>query len=136
MTTRATRWFSVALAAGVLYLLIGRFFPQPADNLRAWRLGAYAASAVVFAMHLAYEQVRLRNAPRTMALHVAAAVAMGGAALAIAGMLNSLSATGSVRPMWFVALVAWPALTGIPAFLVALAIGIVLTRGVARTDAR
>jgi ABC-type polysaccharide/polyol phosphate export permease len=30
--------------------------------------------------------------------------------------------------MWFVALVAWPALTGIPAFLVALVIGIVLTR--------
>jgi hypothetical protein len=32
------------------------------------------------------------------------------------------------KPRWFLALVAWPALTAIPAFLVALALALLLAR--------
>jgi hypothetical protein len=105
------------LLAGLLYLLIGRFFPQPANNLEAWRLAAWGASAVVYAVHIWYEHFRLRNAPRVTATHVAAGVALGGFTLALAGMMRSLWMTSGIRPTWLLALVVWPAVTAVPAFV-------------------
>lgn len=126
--SRAERWLPVALLVGVVYLLIGRYFPQPADNLRAWRLAAWVASGVAYAAHLVYEHFTLRNVPWVTALHAATAVAIGAAGLAVAAMIHSLATEGTLRTVWLLALIAWPAFTAVPAFLVALTASTVLAR--------
>ena len=122
------RWLWAALLAGVAYILIGRLFPQPAVHLQAWRLAAWIASAIVFTAHIGYERFIARGSPRIIALHTATAVAIGALGLAIAGMSHSMSTGAGFRPIWIVALVAWPAITAIPAFFVALVAGQVLKR--------
>lgn len=121
-------WIPVAFLVGIVYFLIGRLFPQPADNLRAWRLAAWAASAALYAAHIAYEHFKLRGSTRSTALHVAVAVAIGAFGLALAGLIHSLSATSRLRVAWPISLVAWPAITAVPAFLVALVIAALLRR--------
>ncbi len=85
-------------------------------------------SAAAYAAHIAYEHFRLRNSARLAALHVAVAVAIGAFLLAVAGMINSLSTASAIRPAWLLALVAWPAITAVPAFLVAIVAGAILPR--------
>jgi lysylphosphatidylglycerol synthetase-like protein (DUF2156 family) len=116
-------WIRAALLVGATYLLIGKVFALPVHHARAWRLAAWAVSGGAYAAHIWYEHSRLRSAPRVMALHAALAVAIGAAALAVAGMLHALATTSTIRPAWLIALVAWPAITAVPAFLGALAAG-------------
>ncbi|HET7452419.1 MAG TPA: hypothetical protein VFL12_06745, partial [Thermoanaerobaculia bacterium] len=70
---------------------------------------------------------RLRLGAKTAALHVAIAVALGALALAFRVTLRAAGA-GAVRPTMLIALVLWPLLTGVPAYLVALAAAAVLKR--------
>jgi hypothetical protein len=121
-------WVAAALLSGVAYFLIGRLFALPADNVQAWRVAAWLVCGVAYAAHIGYEQFRLRNTPRSTALHVALAVALGGFALAVAGMIHSLSTTSELRPAWLLALVVWPVATALPAFIGALAAASLLTR--------
>jgi hypothetical protein len=122
-----TPWIRTALLFGFVYLLVGRVSTLPADNVGMWRLAAWAISAVAFAAHFWYEHFRLRNPYRTAAFHIAFAVAVGAFGLAVAAMTRSLWKTGSVRPVWLLALILWPAITAVPGFLVALACGAILT---------
>jgi hypothetical protein len=112
-------WVLPAILAGFLYLAIGRATAGPTTHVRAVRLAAWLLSAGVFAGHLVFERLRLRFPPLASASHVAFAVAFGAAGLAVAAMIHSVALSGSFRPIWWVALVAWPLLTGVPAFLVA-----------------
>ena len=126
--SRRQAWVRAALLVGVVYLLIGRLFALPTDHVRVWRLAAWVVSGAAYAAHIGYEHFRLRNSPRVTALHVALAVAIGAIGLAVAGMMHSLSTTSVIRPAWLLALVIWPAVTAVPAFLVALVAGAVLAR--------
>jgi hypothetical protein len=128
-------WFRAALLVGVVYFLIGRLFALPASHVRVWRWAAWVASGGVYAAHIAYERFRLRSSTRAGAWHVAVAVAIGAFALAVAGMVHSLSTAPAIRPAWLVALVAWPAFTAVPAFLGALVAWAVLARVPRRADA-
>jgi len=107
------------LLAGLLYLVIGI---ATADLARLsggeWRLAAWAASAVVFLAHIAYERMRLRSTTTKSALHAALAVALGAFGLALAATLRA-AATGHYRGAFALALVAWPAMTGIVSFVAA-----------------
>ena len=107
------------LLAGLLYLVIGI---GTADLARlsggSWRLAAWAVSAVVFLAHIAYERTRLRSATTRSALHAALAVALGAFGLALAATLRA-AATGNYRGAFALALVAWPAMTGIVTFVAA-----------------
>ena len=118
----------MALLVGVVYVMVGRLFAAPTSHAHAWRLAAWLVSAIAYAAHIAYEHFRRRESPRLMAVHVAVAVAIGGLGLAIVGMVHSLSNTSAVRPAWLLALVLWPAVTALPAFVVALVVGAVLAR--------
>jgi hypothetical protein len=118
----------VALLFGAVYFVIGRFFPNPAENARAWRLGAWALSGLAWAAHVAYEHFRLRQPARATATHVAVGVALGAFGLAAAAMLHAMSASPEIRPVWLVALVAWPAFTGLPAWLGAFVAATILRR--------
>ncbi len=120
-------WVGAALLAGLGYFLIGRLFSLPSSHVHAWRVAAWLMSGVVFTAHIGYEHFTLRNPPRVTALHAAGGVAIGALALAVAGMIHSLSAAAGIRPAWLLALVIWPAATAVPAFLGALAAAAVLT---------
>ncbi len=126
--SRRQAWVCAALLLGVVYFLVGRLFALPANHLRVWRLTAWMVSGVAYAAHIGHEHFRRRNSPRLTALHVAVAVAIGAFALAVAGMIHSLSIASAIRPAWLLALVIWPAVTAVPAFLGALVAGVMLPR--------
>ena len=127
-TSGRNAWVRSALVFGLAYFAIGRGSTLPDSHVQWWRLAAWAASAVVYTAHIAYEHIRLRDAPRALASHVALAVAIGALALAIAGMVHAQSNGSGIRPAWFLALLVWPAVTAIPAFLGALIAASLLTR--------
>lgn len=126
-TSDRKRWFAVVILVGVVYLVVGLMFAALAGSAGShrmrftWRLAAWVASAAVFAAHVGYEHFRLRHRPRTTALHASLSVALGALGLAVAANVHAQpTATGNQR-LLAVALVAWPVLCGLPAFVVALA---------------
>jgi hypothetical protein len=127
------RWQVSARAVvliGAIYAVIGVVFAWPVNHVRVWRLAAWLVSAAAYAAHIGYEHFRVRNAPRRTALHVALAVALGAFGLALAAAIHSLLvvSTSQHRRLLLVALLIWPTMTGLPAFLVALAVSAVLAR--------
>jgi len=115
---------------GVFYAAVGIAFAMPTGHVRAWRLAAWIVSAAAFAGHVAYERFKLRSSPRTGALHVGLGAALGAFGLAIGANVHSLllGSTHAQRHLLLLALVSWPLITFLPAFLAALAAGRVLAR--------
>ena len=118
---------------GLAYFVVGLVSSGLAGSVESeqarilWRLAAWAASGVLYATHIADEHFRLRNSPRSIALHVATGVAVGAFGLAVAATAHALL-TAQYRPRYLIALAAWPAITAVPAVLVALAVSAVLAR--------
>jgi hypothetical protein len=125
-TSGRRAWVGATLLVGAAYFLIGRGFALPASHVRVWRLAAWVLSGGAYAAHIAYERLRLGSSPRVTAWRAALAVAIGAFALALAGMIHSLSTGSGFRPMWLLALAVWPAVTAVPAFLVAVVAAAVL----------
>jgi uncharacterized protein YfiM (DUF2279 family) len=121
------------LLVGVVYLVAGIGFAALAKGAAStqmrvtWRLAAWVISAAAFAVHMGYEHVRLRSSPRRTAFHAAMAAALGAFGLAVAATIHA-QAVSSIRPAYALALVLWPVLTGVPAFIVALAVAAVAGR--------
>ncbi len=117
---------------GVVYFVVGITLAKlanraPADQIRvAWRLAAWVISAAVFAVHIGYEHFQLRSSPRTTALHSSLAVALGAFLLAVAANVHGQWVASSHQRALAFALVAWPALAAVPAFVVALVASAVL----------
>ena len=126
------RWLRTSILLGVLYAVIGIVSStfagwSASDQMRGtWRLLAFLTSGVVFAVHVGYEHFRLRNSLLISASHTAMAVAVGAFALAVAANIHDLGSASGYRPRMLIAFVAWPLLTAIPAFLVALVAAAVL----------
>jgi len=122
------RWLSPAVLVGVLYFAVGiasvALAGAAASNPTRsfWRLSAFVISGVVFAAHIAYEHFRLRNTARPTAWHASVAVALGALALALVANIHDLGSASGYRPRMLIALVAWPLLTAVPAFIVALVV--------------
>ena len=118
----------MALLVGVAYFLIGKLFALQPTHLQGWRLAAWIVSAILFGTHIAYEQLRLRNPPRSVAAHTAAAVAVGAFLLAVAGMIYSVQIGQARLKLWLLALVLWPVFTAVPAFIAAFVASVLLAR--------
>ena len=118
----------MALLAGLAYVAIGRAFSLPTGDVRVWRLAAWLVSLMVYAAHLWYEHIRLRNSALSVALHVASGVAIGALGLAAWAMLRSLSVSPGLLTTWLLALVLWPLITAVPAFAVAFVIATMARR--------
>lgn len=122
------RYFTALILIGVLYFAVGLASAALAgaaatNQMRFfWRLSAFVISAVVFATHVAYEHFRLRNRARSTAWHVCVSVAFGAFALALMANIHDLGSPLGYRPRMLIALVAWPLLTGVPAFIVAMVV--------------
>ena len=130
------RWLRTVILLGAVYPVIGiafgAFAGWSASNqmVVTWRLLAFLTSAVVFAVHIGYEHFRLGNSPLITASHASMAVAVGAFALAAAANVHGVWVASSHQRALAFALVAWPALTAVPAFVVALvaAAGLALRR--------
>jgi vacuolar-type H+-ATPase subunit I/STV1 len=124
-------WLRTTILVGLVYLVAGLLFGALAHSAGsqqtrvAWRLAAWAISVAAFAAHIGYEQFRPGNSPRSTALHAALAVALGAFGLAVSASLHAYT-TQQRFPASM--LVLWPIATGIPAFLVAFAAAVILTR--------
>ena len=129
------RWLRTVILLGAVYLVIGiafgTFAGWSASNqmVVTWRLLSFFTSAVVFAVHIGHEHFRLGNSPLLTASHASMAVAVGAFGIAVAANVHGLVTSNRQRSLIF-ALVAFPALTAIPAFVVALvaAAGLALSR--------
>jgi hypothetical protein len=122
------RWLIKAMVVGVVYLAVGLASAALAAGAASipmrsfWRMSAFAISAAVFAADIAWEHFRLRNPAKSVAWHTSAAVAFGGFLLALMAYVHDLGSASGYRPKMLIALVAWPLLTAVPAFLVALVV--------------
>jgi vacuolar-type H+-ATPase subunit I/STV1 len=116
----------MVLLLGAVYLVFGVAFAAfarwSASNSmhEIWNRLGFLASAVAFALHIGYEHFRLRTSPLVTASHVAMAVALGAFALAVSANIHGYRVGSSNKGLLAFALVAWPAITALPAFVVAL----------------
>jgi hypothetical protein len=115
---------------GAFYAAIGVVFAWPENHVRVWRLAAWLVSAAAFAAHIGYESFRTSAAPGRAALRVASAVALGAFGLALSATIHSfvVASTAQHRRLVRLALAIWPIITGLPAFLVALAASAAVAR--------
>jgi uncharacterized protein (DUF486 family) len=111
---------------GALYCTIGIGFGAFAARsishrtVVAWNVASFVVSAIVFAIHIGYEHFGLVNRPLLVALHASLAVALGAFLLAVSANIHSFRVANSNHRLLAIALVVWPLMTGIPAFVVAL----------------
>ena len=128
------RSLHIALLVAASYLIVGIAFAQFSDwattgEMRlTWRRLAWVVCGVGFAAHIVYEGFRLRNPPHVTAVHASIAAALGAGGLAMAANLHEWRTASSYRPSIAIALLAWPVITGIPAFLVAVVGAALLNR--------
>jgi hypothetical protein len=122
-------WFALALVTGGLYLSIGAGFARLSVPSRFFlRLAAWIVSAVVYATHLGYEHFQVRSSPHSAAAHVAFGAAVGAFGLAAAAIVHSLTTGTGNLPLLRIALLVWPLVTGVPAYVVAFVLTAVLAR--------
>jgi hypothetical protein len=130
----------MVLLLAAAYLVIGVAFGEFSDWATTnamhllWRRLAWLVSGIGFAAHIAYGHFRLGNSPRTTAMHASIAAALGAGGLAVAANLHEWMAASSYRPSIAIALVAWPLLTVVPAFVVAMVAAAVLKRWYPRSE--
>jgi hypothetical protein len=130
----------MVLLFAAAYLVIGIAFAKFSDWAGTnamhlmWRRLAWLVSGVGFTAHIAYGHFRLRNAPRTIAMHASIAAALGACGLAMAANLHEWMAASSYRPSIAIAIVAWPLLILVPAFVVAMVAAAVLKRWRPRSE--
>lgn len=133
MTSR--NWLALAFLAGIAYVVFGVAFGELAARagshqmVVAWRLAAWIASAFVFAAHLLRE-IRVTGSLHQTALRAALGTAIGSFLLAVAAVLHAIWAPPPSQTVTLIrlALVIWPVMTFIPAYLVGLAAAAVLKR--------
>ncbi len=126
-TPRRQWWLTIAILIGFFYSAIGVLFALPASQVRLWRLAAWLLSALAFSCHIIYERLRERNSALTASFHVVVAVAIGAFGLALAANVHEWYTATTYRRSLGVALIAWPLLTSVPAFIAALVISYSLT---------
>jgi hypothetical protein len=113
--TERSGWLRAVVLAGLAYVVIGFGFARLPG--RGWRLAAWAISSIVYLLHILYGMNR-RRAAGAVAFHAGLAAALGGFGLAVGATIHAVS-TATYRGTYGIALVAWPVLTGVPAFVVA-----------------
>lgn len=124
---------ATVLLAGVAYVAIGTGTTVLAGSasslvgVKAWRLAAWLLSLAVFGLHFALER-RRSNSHLHVALQVALGVALGALGVAALGPVRAHWADPSRTKLTLLSLVAWPIITGLPAFAAALIGGMIFDR--------
>ncbi len=130
--TSRRQWLGPVILAGVLYPVVGIASAALAEEAASqqmqffWRLSAFGISGVLLAAHVAYEHFRLRDNARVTAWHASLGAAIGGFLLALMANIHDMGSASGYRPRMLIAFMAWPLLTSVPAFVVALVLAVVL----------
>lgn len=125
---------TLVLLVGIAYLVIGLAFGALAgaaathQGLVMWRLAAWVASGVVYAAHIGYLRLRVGRSTASTAWQAALGAALGALGLAVVGPVRVALGGGHHGLAWVLALVLWPLITGVPAFLVAYAAAALVAR--------
>ena len=136
------RWLWAVIVLGAVYCVFGIAFAKLAGSAgsnsmrETWNRMGFVASAIAFALHIGYEHFRLRNSALLTASHVAIAVGLGAFALALNANVHGLRVGTNNQRLLAFALIAWPAITAVPAFVVALVAAAVLSLIRRSTQAR
>ena len=117
-TTTSSSWVPATVLVGVFYAFVGTLFALPVSHVQAWRLAAWIMCAAVYVAHIVYQRVRTSSPPRSTAVHAALAVALGAFLLAASAVIHSLWVQSGNLTLLLIALVLWPVMTAVPAFLV------------------
>ena len=126
------RWLRAVILLGALYFVFGIGFAALAGSAGSnsmreiWNRLGFLASAIAFAVHIGYEHFRLRSSTLVTAWHVSIAVALGAFALALNANVHGWRVGSSNQRLLAFALIAWPAITAVPAFVVALVAAAIL----------
>jgi hypothetical protein len=132
MESPTRQWIARALLAGLVYLIAGFTFGALAGNavshqmVVTWRLGAWGLSAIAFATHILFDLFRARFSPSATAFHAAIGAALGSLGLAVAATIHAHGTAHRFPAL--LAMITWPLLTGLPAFVVAFLVATVLVR--------
>jgi RsiW-degrading membrane proteinase PrsW (M82 family) len=123
------------LLFGALYCAVGVVFAEIGKSSHGilWRRLAWVVSAVAFGAHIIYELIVRGSTTRATATDVSVAAALGAGGLAIAANLHGWW-TESYQSSLALAVVAWPLLVLIPAFVVAFVAAALLDRWRRRAD--
>jgi hypothetical protein len=114
-------WLAGAIIAGASYGLIGIVFALPSGHARIWRLAAWISSGVVYVLHVVYERYWRRHSILATTLHATLAVALGAFILAAGANIHAtMVQSHAPYARLLLALVLWPIITAIPAFVVGL----------------
>ena len=124
---RVVLWGLAYAGIGVVTAALSRG-ASSGEMRQIWRLAAWALSLGVFAASFGDERSRSGGAPATTALRAALPVALGGFLLAVWATVHAMSTGAGRFAAHLIALVAWPLLLFVPAFLVAWAAAAVLGR--------
>jgi len=124
----------IALFVGTMYFVAGILFGELAGRAAsvqmrvAWRWAAWLISGALFGAHILYEQIRLRSSPRSAAFHVSGAAALGAFGLAVAANVHAYVVSAHEHALMLgLSLAIWPLMTALPAFVVALVAGLLLS---------
>src|SRR5207249_1395705 len=118
-------WFRTTIVIGLLYAIVGvalgAFAGWSASHqmVVAWRLAAWVISAITFGAHIWFERIRFRNSAFTTAMRASLAAALGAFGLAVAANGHRLWAGSNHGRALNLALILWPVLVVIPAFVFA-----------------
>ena len=123
----------IIVLAAAAYVLIGTgtsMLSAAAPSValgKGWRLAAWVLSVMVFSIHFAIERQHHQR-PVRVATRVALAVAIGAFGVAALGPVRMHWGEPTRGKLVLLSLVAWPILTGVPAFVVALVGAVALDR--------
>jgi hypothetical protein len=118
--------FLIIVFVGAVYFVLGIAFAtfagwSASNSMRVtWNRLGFLISAVAFMLHIGYEHFRLRNSVLITASRVSMAVALGAFALAVRANVHGYRIGSGNTRLLALALIAWPVITGVPAFVVAL----------------
>lgn len=124
-------WLGRALVYALIYVLVGVAFAALAGQsgfvgARVWRFAAWLCSAVAFGTHVQYERVTVGRSAVAAALHASFAAAVGAFGLAFSAVIHRHLAGMRPSGLLAAALVIWPLMTAVPAFLVGWAAGMLM----------
>ena len=137
MIDTSRSWIRTALVVAVIYAVIGLATVAASraaggagmqTAVRVIRVLSWLLSAVLYFLHLIIEN-RSRPKATAAAWHTSAAVAMATLLLALVATARQLDA-GNRRPAVFVAIAAWPILTGLVSFVVGVVLSGLLARSI------
>jgi hypothetical protein len=128
MVVVGVAYVTIGVATAALSRTVGS-----ATAASGWRLSAWGLSAAVFLCHAVLARPRAGSGIVSAATQVALAAGIGALLLAVVGPVRSHWAEPNRARLVLLSVIAWPLLTGLPAFAAALGAEYFIVRMTTRT---